>query len=292
MARQAFYPNTVSMKASIAQSNNDIVFVVGESEGFAYESALAVFDEVNTFEATVLGVGGFRRQNIQPLLLYDSGGLLKGIVGIGPSGLPFFVYSEDGTFDVTQGGLILDAGAVGISGTAITLNALAEVGGGNRAVHVNEDGDLFAVDLPAPSWQLQDTDIGTYDSLAGTGLGPWVELTGLTVTCTASETAVPGDRINIYSNVFTVNKTNNRTGTIEFGFGTNGVAPTSGTVKAVSAGFADYVSVSDTSTLVTLVDTDVISVFARRVTGSQAAFGVDWDGGLGSPHEFIVQREA
>ena len=284
------------MKASIAQSNNDIVFVVGEPEGFAYESALAVFDEVNTFEATVLGVGGFRRQNIQPLLLYDSGGLLKGIVGIGPLGQPFFVYSEDGTFDVTQGGLILDAGAVGIGGTAITLNALAEVGGGNRAVHVNEDGDLFAVDLPAPSWQLPTvppaTDTGTYDSLAGTGAGPWVELTGLAVTCTASETAVPGDRINIYSNVFTVNKTNNRTGTIEFGFGTNGVAPTSGTVKAVSAGFADYIAVSDTSTLVTLVDTDVVSVFARRVTGSQAAFGVDWDGGLGDPHELTVQREA
>jgi len=141
-----------------------------------------------------------------------------------------------------------------------------------------------------PGWIETDDDNGTYDlGLGGQGPGPWVNITGLSITVPFDTS--PGDRLDAYVELHAVGKIPAMAGDIEIGFGLNGSPPFSGTRATVESNFDGIVPVSVSTEIVTLIAGDVINVFARDAVDGNPAFGVDIDATTGSTHKLVVVKD-
>lgn len=187
--------------------------------------------------------------------------------------------TSDGTYDENDGGLAALDGRVELHGAATQVKALE--GSDSREVWVSSDGTLYPVTPSVDSsWSESDTDTGQYDLGTGTGTGSWVELTGLEITVPQAVTS--GDRVDIFANLWISNKTSNRSGNVEVGFGINGASPANGISRPVPQGFNGYIPTNISTTTVTLSVSDTITIFARITGGSNAQYGVDVDGSQGT----------
>lgn len=238
-------------------------------------------------------VGNLAKLGSDSLLLvdlldvFDDTGALKGRVGYTATGDAVYIARANGTtYNPDDGAVELRLGQAIIHGAAVQVDDLV---GPNYPVWADADGTLYLVPPPEPGWQLTDTDTGAYATGTGTDAGPWVQMTGLSVT--ASAQIEVGARIDYTVSVFAVNASTTRSGTVEIGLGLDG-APPVGEIgnKFIPPGFAARITVS----VYDLVDTTVpagtvMHVWVRRFSGDNAAFGVTFDGAT-NPHEFYVSE--
>lgn len=241
----------------------------------------------NLAEDTTPELGGHLSTKGQTVQIRDSGDNLRGVMGNQVTGNGWYaVYSSDGNYDPLNGGAVFNSGGLELHGAAVSVEELSHTNTSGRQVYVSESGVLFGVDPPDPGWISTATDSGSHDLGTGTGAGAWVEVTALDMN--VAEAVANGDRLDGGFQLYAVNKTGNRTGEVEIGYGLNGAAPTGvAAARPISAGFDGYLSGSFTLFNVTLAQNDTLSIWARINNGSQSAFGVDLVGTTNNHTSYI-----
>jgi len=195
------------------------------------------------------------------IVITDGAGVIEGVIVNSTDGIAIAYTGADGIYESTDGGINLVPGVVELHGTVTKVVSLE--GTESRQVYCSPDGQLYSVVPPDAGWEVIDTSQDTTDLGKGKNIGPWVEISDLTVN--PVEDVDAGDRLNLYINLY-VENTKNDAGTLHISIGINGVQPTAiskslviggGTLTFVQAGF----SVFNHGGLIT---TDDITVWIQR----------------------------
>lgn len=199
----------------------------------------------------------------------------------------YFAYAPDGVYAPQSGAFAVLPSGAEIHGTTVAIENFK--GTGAKQVYSNDAGALVEVEPPAPGWETApDTDAGSYATGTGTGLGSWVELTGLQVNPVADLSA---ERLDVFYKLTADNDTTNRTGVIEVGISIDGADPTSGDQYSIAADFTGELGGVLTILSATVTTGQTIGLKVRRVSGSHSSFGVTLDGST-TPHEMLASTPA
>ena len=267
----------------------------------------AVIDDTDPYIGGDLKIGG--ASNFTAVFT-DASGIEQGSAGYvaSPKTGVFLAYAPSGAYSETDGAVLAIPGALEAHGAAFQVESIQHSTSTGQQVYCTPEGVLYGADPPPPGWSDEATDTGSYDLGTGTGVGAWVELTG-TVATIQSDVAA-GDRLEIQGLVTAVNKTTNRAGTIEIGYGLDGAAPVgAGEAYSIVGGFSGSLPAStwSWSTHGGLTAGQTISLWGRRTFGDHASFGVDLvgttdnhvleifvhgSGGAGSPTNITISYSA
>lgn len=207
------------------------------------------------------------------VVIQESGGAESGQMGTDGEGNTFLVKTTDSGYDPANGGILATPSGLQLHGSVIRGVNLNEAEGRSRELWITGDGDFYGVLPDPPSFEDSASSSSDFDLGTGTGVGSWVKVSDMEVTLPVP--IAPGDRLDIFTQLTVVNKTSNRAGTIEIGWGLDDAAPTSGITENISDGFDSPIPVNITLTSTTLPAGSRIHVWARRTSGDNSQFGVD-----------------
>lgn len=219
-----------------------------------------------TFQLGTNNVTGMRAVSI-----VDGSGNEVGVMGELSGELAF-----GNTQDTGAGAIIVGISEARLYGTSIQIPDFADATAPiNRTLGITSGGWLYTIDPLPPAQEDSDTDNSSYDLGTGTGIGSWVNMTGLAIS---GFVVASGEHFRSTAIIQANNKTTNRSGVIELGFSINGADPTTGQLFPIPPDLDSSLVVHLTTSSLDLVPGDTISVSGRRISGSNAAFGVDLDG--------------
>lgn len=243
-----------------------------------------LFDDKTPKLGNALDTNGF------PITITDDGAVPRGLMGGAngsqlPVGAALTSAVDVNDFNINDGTFLARKGAVDIYGAATKINGLKQGQTKNSAVQCTPDGLIFPVELPTPGWEVSDTDTGDYPLNL---LSVWIEMTGLTVT--VPEAVPNGQRVDFSTNIHFVNSAtgNNRSGTIDIGYGINGSPPIANTNVFVEVAFDSVVPIAFSTTTLILNANDTITLWCRRATENHSQFSPSADASAGGLHQLIV----
>lgn len=237
-------------------------------------------------------LGGTLDTNGNPILITDDGNVPRGsLIGTNgtllPVGAALSVVIDPVDFDTNDGIFLARQGAIDLYGQSATIHGLNSGQTENRQVYCTPQGVLYTVVPPAPGWQVSDTDNGNYPLPT---LALWVNVTGLIVI--VPQNVANGDRIDFAASIHFVNSAtgNNRSGSVDIGYGVNGAQPLSGANVRIEEGFDSVIPVSFVNTAIVLTASDTISIWVRRSSQDHAQFSPAADARVGAIHQFTVSK--
>lgn len=244
---------------------------------------MAVEDDLAPKLGGALQLRGFK------ILVTDDQDAFHGALGYSPTIQALFLSENDpGSYFEEKAGVSFQNGLISLHGTRTQVKAL--VGAGDRQVYADADGNLYSVVPPSPGWDLEDQDAASYHVGAGVGTGPWIKITGLTVTTLVAVST--GDEIRCTSRVWLRNPGATE-GAVELAWGVDNAEPTvPGPVIAVAPYEEGYVNASNQLPAAAGYPAGtVVHAWVRRVADPAITFGCTLDGTI-NPHNLLVEALA
>ena len=220
------------------------------------------------------------------ILITDVADQFHGALGYSPTVAALFLSENTpGEYFEEKGGISFQNGLTALHGTGAQIKAM--VGVGDRQVYADPDGNLYPVDPPTPAWDEEDSDAGSYTIFADVGTGPWVKMTGLSITTTSATD--PGADVRCTTRAWVANA-GATAGAVEFAWGVNAAEPTvAGVVVPIAPYEIGYVNASKSVAAAMVQPIGVvIQAWARRVADPAITFGCTLNGNPNN-HTLLVE---